>query len=297
MPDLLRVGIIGLDTSHSIEFTRRMQAPDCPQDQRVEGMQAVTCLRFETPFQDQQGLDERQAQLEAWGVSVIEDFDEAVSGCDALLMEINDPQYHLDYLARVACLGKPLFLDKPLADTMANGLQVCAIAAENSLRFFSASSLRFVPPLVQACKAVPDPLCCTVYGPLGRAPAGSSIVWYGVHSFEMLQRAMGRGAQSLSTRKDGAGVVVTVDYDRGRRGIVELTDGAYVYGGCLRTSDKAVPYVVDMTRAYSDQLVEIERFFRGAAPPLEVEDTLEVMAMLDAAERSFHSNELESVYT
>ena len=78
---------------------------------------------------------------------------------------------------------------------------------------------------------------------------------------------------------------------------MELTDGAYVYGGCLRTSDKAVPYVVDMTRAYSDQLVEIERFFRGAAPPLEVEDTLEVMAMLDAAERSFHSNELESVYT
>ena len=174
MQELLRVGIIGLDMSHSIEFTRRMQAPDCPQDQRVEGIQAVTCLRFETPFQDQQGLDERQAQLEAWGVVVTEDFDEAVSGCDALLMEINDPQYHLDYFARVAGLEKPLFLDKPLADTMENGLRICAIAAENDLRFFSASSLRFVPPLVQACEAVLDPLCCTVYGPLGRAPAGSS---------------------------------------------------------------------------------------------------------------------------
>ena len=130
MPDL-RVGIIGLDSSHSIEFTRRMQAPDCPPDQRAEGMQAVTCLRFETPFQDQQGLDERQAQLEAWGVSVTEDFDEAVSGCDALLMEINDPQYHLDYFVGVAGLGKPLFLDKPLADTMENGLQV---ALDHALR-------------------------------------------------------------------------------------------------------------------------------------------------------------------
>ncbi len=182
-----------------------MQAPDCPQDQRVEGMRAVTCLRFETPFQDRQGLDERQAQLEAWGVSVTEDFDEAVVDCDALLVEINDSQYHLDYFARVAGLGKPLFLDKPIADTIENGRRICALAADNSLRFFSSSSLRFVPTLIEACETVPDPLYCSVYGPLGRAPAGSSIVWYGVHSFEMLQRAMGRGAQNLSTLKDGAG--------------------------------------------------------------------------------------------
>lgn len=272
-----------------------MQAPDCPQDQRVAGMRALSCLRFETPFQDRQGLDERQAQLEFWGVRVTEDFDEAVADCDALFIVINDPQYHLEYFTRAAALGKPLFLDKPLADTVENGRQMCALAVETGLRFFSASSLRFVPQLTQACEAVSEPLSCTVYGPLGRAPSGSSIVWYGVHSFEMLQRAMGRGARSLYTRKDDAGVVVTVDYANGSRGIVELTEGAYIYGGCLRTTDTAVPYVVDMNRAYSDQLVEIEKFLTGAKPPLEVEDTLEVMAMLDAAERSLHSGGVETV--
>ena len=41
-------GNIGLDTSHSVEFPRRMQAPDCPEKNKVEGLKAVTCLRFET---------------------------------------------------------------------------------------------------------------------------------------------------------------------------------------------------------------------------------------------------------
>jgi predicted dehydrogenase len=295
MADELRIAIIGLDTSHSIEFTRRMQAPDCPDDQRVAGMRAVKCLRFETPFQDQQGLDQRQAQMQAWGVQVTADFDEAVADCDAFLVEINDPQHHLDYFTRIAGLGKPVFLDKPLADTIENGRKICALAADHELRFFSASSLRFVPSLTQACEAVPEPLCAIVYGPLGLAPAGSSIVWYGVHAFEMLQRAMGRGAQTLSTRKDGVGVVVTVDYANGNRGIVELTEGAYIYGGCLRTTATAAPFVVDMHRAYTDQLVEIERFLQGAEPPMEVEDTLEVMAMLDAAERALHSGVRETV--
>ena len=104
MKEEIRVAIIGLDTSHSVEFPRRMQAPDCPEKNRVEGLRAVTCLRFETPFTNKQVLDERQKQLEAWGVKVTEDFDEAVSDCDAIMIEINDPAYHLEYFKK--CMNK-----------------------------------------------------------------------------------------------------------------------------------------------------------------------------------------------
>ena len=60
----IRVGIIGLDTSHAIEFPRRMQAPGPLRPSRVAGLRAVTCLRFATPFQNEEQLDGRQAQLE-----------------------------------------------------------------------------------------------------------------------------------------------------------------------------------------------------------------------------------------
>jgi predicted dehydrogenase len=293
MPRELRVSLIGLDTSHAVEFPRLMQAPDCPAEQKVEGMRVIRCLRFETPFQDRAGLDARQRQLEQWGIPVTESFDEAVRDCDAILVAVNDPARHLEFFRECAGIGKPVFLDKPLADTFANGELILEEAQRRGTRFFSASSLRFVLQLEEACRAVPRPGACAVYGPLGRAPAGSSIIWYGVHAFEMLQRALGTGARSVTAVRDAKGAVVTVSYEDGRRGVVELTEGSRIYGGTLRTDAEARPFVVDTGTPYLGLISQIAAFFQGGAPPVPVEATREIMAMLDASERSARSGREE----
>lgn len=293
---MLKACLIGLDTSHTIEFARRMQAPDVKPEQKVDGITALTCLRFSTPFQSEEGLDQRQKQLEEWGIKVTTDFDEAVAGCDVLLLEINDPAYHLEYFKKCAELGKPMFLDKPLADNIKNGKAIYDLAKEKNVRVTSASSLRFVPQLSEALKAVPQPTFAHVYGALGKAPAGSSIVWYGVHAFEMLQRALGSGAVSVLARRDKAGAVAIVEYPDNRRGVVELNEGVYKYGGTLRTKETVAPYVVDMGRAYSDLLEEIVKFFNGAEPSVTMDDALEVMAMLDAAEGSSHTGQAVNLW-
>jgi hypothetical protein len=287
--------LIGLDTSHTIEFAKRMAAPDCPADQKVTGLKPTTCLRFGTPFQSEDGLNQRQKTLEGWGIKVTADFDEAVAGCDALMLEINDAAYHVEYFTRCAALGKPLFLDKPLADTIANGKKIADLARAKGVKVFSSSSLRFVPQFTGACAKMAKPLFANMHGPLGQAPAGSSIVWYGVHTFEMLERAMGRGAKRVFVKKDGAGIAAIVEYPENRRGVVELLDGAWVWGGSLRDKEKAVPFVVDMGRAYSDLLVEVCRFFQTGTAPVAMEDTVEVMALLDAAQRSSDSGRDEAV--
>ncbi len=291
----IRVALIGLDTSHTIQFAQRIQAPDCPADQKVAGLRVASCLRFSTPFQNEDGLNAREVTLQEWGIKVTTDFEEAVADCDALMLEINDPAFHLEYMARCAELGKPIFLDKPLADTLENSRAVARIVGDRNIAFFSASSLRFVPQLREACAQLPLPRFTTLFGPLGEAPSGSSIVWYGVHTFEMLQRAMGNGAQSVFVRRDNSGATAIVQYTGNRRGVVELSNDAYVYGGCLRDTDRAVPFVADMSRAYSDLLVLIADFFRTGKAPVELEDTLEIMALLDAAERSAQSGREEAV--
>jgi predicted dehydrogenase len=295
MADVIRVGIIGLDTSHAIEFPRRMQAPDLDPALHVEGLRAATCLRFVTPFQNEEQLDGRQAELERWGVRVTRKLEDALEGVDALMLEINDPAFHLDYFRRCAGLGKPIFLDKPLADTLAAGRRMAEIAREHGTRWWSSSSLRHVPAVREACAAVRKPSAAIVYGPLGKAPAGSSIVWYGVHAFEMLEAALGRGARSVLTRQDSLGAVAVVDYPDQRRAVVELTEGSWIYGGYLREREKAHHFVADLTRAYTEQLVAIREFFRGGPPPVAAEDALEVMGMLDAAERSLASGKPEVV--
>jgi predicted dehydrogenase len=295
MSNEIKIAIIGLDTSHSVAFPRLMQAPDCPPELKVEGLRTVSCLRFSTPFTDEETLDRQQKQLEAWGVKVTTIFEEAVADCDAIMLEINDPAPHLEYFARCAELGKPIFLDKPMADTIQNGKAIYDLAVKKGSKVFSASSLRFVRELEEACDRMPNPLFVSTYGPLGKAPAGSWIVWYGVHAFEMLQRGNGRGAKGVFARRDQAGVVALVECDDGRHGVVELMENFHSYAGCLRSEKEVLPFIVDMRFTYTAEMRELARFFRGEEPPLTLEDTLEVMAMLDAAERSTHSGKLEAV--
>jgi len=291
----IKIGMVGLDTSHSIAFTKCLQAPDCAPEQHVPGARVVACMRFETPFQGKEGLDDRQKQLEGWGVKVTESFAEAVADCDAIMLEVNDPAYHVEYFSKCTELGKPIFLDKPMADNTANAKLIAKMAKDKGLRVFSSSSLRFVPALVAAIEAVGEPKYTSTYGPLGKAPAGSSIVWYGVHAFEMLERAMGRGAKSVFARKDSVGVVAVVDYEAGSRGVVELTEGAYSYGGSVRGDKKAVPFTAENALLYPLELTEVVKFFAGAEPPVTLEDALEVTAMLDAAERSVKSGKTEAL--
>jgi predicted dehydrogenase len=196
---------------------------------------------------------------------------------------------------KCANLGKPVFLDKPLADNLKNGQIICKTAKDNNLRMFSASSLRFATELEDACEKMPDAKYVSIYGPLGDAPAGSSIIWYGVHAFEMLQRVMGKGAVGVFARRDKAGVVAIVEYPDDRRGVVELTNEAYFYGGCLRDVEKGVQFSVDSGAIYSKELRSIRDFFMGGKTPVELEDTLEVMAMLDAADRSVGSGKCEKL--
>jgi predicted dehydrogenase len=292
MKDIIKVAIIGLDTSHSVEFPRRMQAPDCPEKNKVEGLRAVTCLRFETPFTNKEVLDERQKQLEAWGVKVTEDFDEAVSDCDAIMLEINDPEYHLEYFKKCADLNKPIFLDKPMADNYENAKAIYDLAQEKNLKVISASSLRYSQSLVDACNKVPAPEQAYIYGPLGVPPVGSGIIWYGVHCFEMLEKAMGIGALSVDVRQDAAGAVAIVEYPDKRRGIVELTVGNYSYGGTLRADGKNTSYIVDNSMIYTEELKEILEFFRTGEASVKLEDALEVMDMLDTAARSYKEGKL-----
>ena len=296
MKDEIKVAMIGLDSSHANEFTKRFQDPECEEEQKVGGVRVVNCLSFYTRFmKDEERKERQEGLLKGMGVEVTEDFDEAVAGCDAIMIEINDPSFHREYLARCVELGKPIFLDKPLADTLANGKDICRLAQEKGVRMFSSSSLRFVAELERACEAIEEPRFASVYGPLGKAPAGSGVVWYGVHTFEMLERAMGRGAETVTAYKDGAGVVAVVKYPDERRGIVELGNDAWVYGGCLRTNEKDAAFTVDFTNCYSDMLRLVVKFFAGGEAPLEMADTMEVMALLEATERACDSGKTVAV--
>jgi len=293
MADRFKVALLGLDSSHSIEFTRLIQG-DAPEGRRVDGLRVVACLRFPSPFQPEEGQDERQRQLEGWGVAVTTSFEEAVSGADGLMLELNDPAMHLEFFEKVAPLGKPVFIDKPLAGTLEDGEKILSLAKENNARAWSASSLRFIDELARAREEVADPVLCNVYGPLGKAAVGSDLVWYGVHTIEMMSAVMGRGAKSAWAERDEKGVVTIVQYEDGRRAVAECNENLYRYGGRIQSAEKVRAFAAESTESiYHNLLTRIRDFFLKSTTPVALEDALEILAIIDAAERSLESGREE----
>lgn len=284
---IFNIALIGLDTSHSVEFTRALQG-DTPPEARVPGMRVTGALRFASPFQSEEGQDGRQKLLESWGVAVSRNIEEALKGAQAIFLEINDPALHLEYFKKVVGMGLPIFIDKPLAATPAEGRLIADLAATHQASVWSSSSLRYLPGLTRVAGEIPmgERKLANVYGPLGKAPAGSSVVWYGVHGMEMLHTLMGPGAKSVRAAPVESGLVVTVDFGGGRRGVVELNHGLYQYGGRLHGDKVVKSFAHEGEHLYSYLLKEIGAWLAGGPLPVPLSHSQEVLALLAASEKS-----------
>ena len=155
--------------------------------------------------------------------------------------------------------------------------------------------MRFAEELIAARAQTPKAALCNTYGPLGKAPAGSSLVWYGCHTFEMVAAIMGRGAKSVLARQDANGVVALVAYADGRRAIAECIEKAWFYGGRIQSAEKATPFTCAGDMLYYNLLLRVRDFFHWGVNPVPLEETLEIQALLDAAERSLASGKEEAL--
>jgi len=295
MADEFKLAAIGLDTSHTVEFTRRIQG-DLSDNSGIEGLRVVQAMRFPSAFQSEEGQDERQARLESFGVTVGTSMEEAVTAVDGILIEANDGAMHLALVEQVADLGLPVFLDKPLAGSLDEGRKIVELAEAKSLRIWTSSSCRFSASVAEARDRIPDPLLCGVLGPLGKAAAGSDLVWYGVHSVEMLQTLMGAGAQRVFAVEDPQGIVAMVYFDGSRRGVIEANRNARQFAGRVQTGNDLHFFDTGNDRdTYTELLKRVRSFFLGEEPAVPLRNSLEVQAILDAAERSLASGAMENV--
>jgi len=283
----LKIGIIGLDTSHTVAFTKLIQGRDTPAEQKVDGLRVVNAMRFPSPFQNEDGQNQRQADMEALGVTMQKTVADLARGMDALFLEINDPALHLDYFRQVAGLGLPVFVDKPLAANVNDARQMIELAAAHKTNTWSSSSLRYVRRLVAAKKQITAlPTFCNVFGALGKAAAGSDVVWYGCHVTEMLVTAMGVGAQAVTAVEDPAGVVAVVSYPNNRRAIAEYSRGSYKYGGRIQAGNDVLYFDNTGDVLYYNLLVEIKRWLDTGVLPVSLAESFEVQAIMEAVEQS-----------
>ncbi len=285
----VRVGIIGLDTSHVIEFTRIFN--DLNDPQHVSGVRVVAAFKGGSPDIEasRTRVDKFTAQLrDEWKIKIVNDIPTLCGMVDAVLLESVDGRVHLDQVKPVLAAHKPVFIDKPLAASYRDAREIARLAREAGVPWFSSSSLRFWEETqrLKNPEGVGRILGYNVYGPDPTEPHHPDLMWYGIHAVEMLFTLMGPGCESVSRTSTEGADVVTGKWKDGRLGVMRGCRNGLGDYGITMFGEESVLHSGPRPETYRPLLVEIAKFFRSRVAPVQPEETLEIFAFMEAADLS-----------
>ena len=290
---IIRIGIIGTDTSHVPAFTQTLNDPSRPE--YIPGARVVAAFKGGSPDVESSAtrVDKYAAEIkEKWGVELVNSIEELCQKVDAVLIESVDGRPHLEQARIVFKHKKPVFIDKPFAGTLRDAKEIMKLARESGTPFFSSSSLRFLDE-IQALKKNPE--VGTMLGAMAWSPATyeshhPDLFWYGIHGVETLFTLMGPGCEVVTrTQTDGADVV-TGKWKDGRIGTFRgIRDGAKPYGA-VAFGSKSVVTIEPKKITYQGLIIEIVKFLKTGIVPVQPEETLEIYAFMEAADLSKKKN-------
>jgi hypothetical protein len=285
--DKIKLGIIGLDTSHSAAFIKAINENENNEEEfagfHVAAAYPYGSKTIESSFKR---IPEYTETAQKSGVEIVYSISELLQKVDYVLLETNDGTLHLEQAIEVFKSGKPVFIDKPIAATLADGIAIFKLAERYNVPLFSASSLRYNSAVESIHSGeYGKVLSADCYSPAHREPAHSEFFWYGIHGVECLYAIMGIGCSTVSCiSSEGQDIAVGL-WEDGRTGSFRgLLQGATGYGGTAFFEKKIVP--VTKQEGYGALLKEMLKFFTAKVSPVSAQETLEIFTFMQAASES-----------
>ena len=281
---VMRIGMIGLDTSHVIAFTKLINDP-----KNNYGCKVVAGYPGGSPDMPASAdrVEKFTNQLrDQLGVEIVDTIEELCSKVDGVMLESVDGRPHLKQATPVIKAGKPIFVDKPVAANLKDVIEVFRLAKQNNVPCWSSSSYRYGDAIagIHNNPALGEIKGCDVFGETSWAEYHPDLYLYGIHPVTALFVVMGTGCQSVSRiRTDGCDMVIGVWQDgrigtfRDLRGGKSAAD-VVVYGtkGSVNVASSGYKPLVD----------EIVKFFKTGKVPVSAEETIEIYAFMSAADES-----------
>lgn len=284
----LRIGLIGCDTSHATEFTRLLN--DTADPQHVPGARVVAAVKaWSTDIPDSASLVDGYEKMlrEKWGVKFLTSAEELCKEVDAVMIESVDGRPHLEQARPVFAARKPVFIDKPIAGSLKDAVEIYKLSKSSSVPCFTGSAYRYYDTMIELQKADAGKVRGAVsWGPGPKEAHHPDLFWYGIHPTEALYTVLGAGCETVSrSAADGADVVTGLWKD-GRSGtLIALRNGATPQKVVL-FGDKAVVEQKPTTHSYAPLVTQIVTFFETGMAPVPLEETVEMFAFMEAADES-----------
>lgn len=284
---VIRLGLIGLDTSHVIAFTRWLNDPQNDSGCRVVAGYPGGSPDIEVSASRVEGFTNELR--DRYGLEIVDSIEELCAMVDGVLLTSVDGRPHLEQAKIVFAAGKPVFIDKPLAASLSDAIEIFSLARKAGVPCWSSSSYRYSKDVLEAAGGkVGKVLGCVAYGPCYREPHHPDLYWYGIHTVETIYALMGPGCVSVTRTTGGDTDVVVGKWKDGRVGVFRggsdpayrrsLRAGFVVFGG-----EGVYQGGHD---SYDGLLREIVKFFKTGRPPIDPAETIELFAFMSAADES-----------
>jgi hypothetical protein len=284
-----RIGIIGLDTSHSTKFADIVNVQK-PEDCRGFEVTAAYTWGSKDIFSSTNRYPKYIAHMNNLGIKIYDDLDVMIKNVDFILLESNDGREHLWQAEKIFKAGKPCYIDKPLAASYKDAKKIYELGKKYNAKWFTTSGLRYGDTMRAAREGkygriIGAAMCSP--GHFEKGNTHSDYYWYAIHGFEALMAIMGPGVEKVRTvRTDGVDVITGIWKD-GRVGTMRaLTKGGlYIYGGYIIPEQ---PYEgktfipISSNPGYGPLVAEIMKFFKTLETPVCNCESLELFKFMEA---------------
>jgi hypothetical protein len=211
---------------------------------------------------------------------------EVVAKSDAILVLAPDNFEAHPILARAALAsGKPVFVDKLLAETLADAEAMLELAERHATPIMSSSALRFAVELEELLTGLTGPVEAVFSRGFG------NWLGYGIHTLAPALRVVGRPVVRVCDTGDSHARLVTLDAGDVR---------AFIEVRTAENQQEAVPWQVGILSAnryhvatvtryeefYQNLMRAVLEFFRTRVSPVSTTEMLDSVAVLRGAEES-----------
>lgn len=281
------IGIIGLDTSHSIAYPDIIHDPEGGPEMtgfKVTAAYPYGSREIESSYSRIPGYIEDMKERD---IEVVDSIDELLNMVDVVMLETNDGHPRLEQALQVIKTGKRMFIDKPVAASLKDTIAIIEASKAYGAPIFSSSSLRYMP-VAQAVRnknKIGQITGANTYSTATIEESHPDLFWYGIHGVEILFTVMGTGCKTVSRTKTEDTDIVVGTWKDDRLGTFRgIREGKSGYGGTAFGSEEIIS--LGAFPGYRPLVVEMLEFFRTGVTPVSLEETLEIYAFMEAADES-----------
>ena len=287
---MVTIGLLGSDNSHADRFAELLNLVEHPHYNAAADA-CVSAIWGEDAARTAQVAEQNQI------ATIVDEPAAMLDIVDAVICVTRHGGLHLDLVRPFITAGIPTFIDKPLAIEPDDARTIVALATQFGAPFSSFSTVQF-SAAAQEFLATTQQLggirMGSYSGPATRRNPYGGLLFYAIHSIELMLAAQGPGVQWVQAMEgpgvdehENGNVVATCAWADGQMGILELAvDAKYAFRATALGRSGNHSVTLDISDCYRQGLVQILAVLRGAPSPVAPVAMIEAIQIGAALELS-----------